>query len=292
MNRYGILLAAVIALSPALGVAKEKPEWRSWPMGDRVIGSVGYYKPKLNTQAAVSDSDGNLGALISFEETLGLSDSKGTAIAGVNWRISKRNSLSFNYFKLDRNSTQDSTISIFVPNPGTPPPDSVEIDVTLPLSAVFNIQSIDITYSFSVIFTEKHNLALGLGLALQDLQFGFRPSENCTGAVCDQVEPREAKATAPLPTFKVVYQYAINDKWIVDTNVGYFALDLELDDKEDLSGQIVDVSAAIRWKTWNNVGFSLGYKFFDVDFDYKKRELLAAADYDYRGFVLGVDAFF
>ena len=66
MNRYGILLAAVIALSPALGVAKEKPEWRSWPMGDRLVGSVGYYRPKLNTEAAIATQGEDLGAYISF----------------------------------------------------------------------------------------------------------------------------------------------------------------------------------------------------------------------------------
>jgi len=291
MNKYGVVLAAVIALSPALGIAKEKPEWRSWPMGDRVIGSVGYYKPKLETNAAVSDSNGNLGALISFEDTLGLSDNKGTAIGAVWWRISKRNSLSLNYFNLDRSSSQDSTIGIFIANP-TPPPDFFEQDVTLPLSAVFNIESIDITYAFSAVFREKHNLAFGLGLALQNLQFGFKPSENCTGSVCDLVEPREAKATAPLPTVKVIYQYAINDKWIVDTDIGYFALDLELDNKEDLSGRIWNASATIRWKAWDHVGLNLGYKLFDVEVDYQKRDLVAAANYNYRGFVLGLDAFF
>jgi hypothetical protein len=189
MKKLGLLLAAIVLLSPLAAVAKEKPEWRNWPLGDRMIGSIGYYKPMLDTNAAVSDSNGNIGALISFEDTLGLSDSKGTAIASVSWRISKRNNLSMNYFKLDRNSTQDSTIQVFIPVLDPPPEFTVQ-DVTLPLSAVFNIESIDITYSFSAIFNEKHNLGLGLGLAVQKLQFGFKPSENCTGAICSVVEPR------------------------------------------------------------------------------------------------------
>ena len=294
MKKYGLLLVSIVLLMPLAAVAKEKPEWRSWPLGDRMSGSVGYYKAKLNTEAAIATQDETIGVGISFEDTLGLSDSKGTGIVGLKWRISKRNELSLNYFKLNRDSTKDVALDIFIPDTQCDPNCSVE----LPISSVFDIESVDITYAFSAIFREKHNLAFGIGLALQNLKFGWRPSENCADdALCSLVEPKEAKATAPLPTFKVVYQYAITDKWIVDTNIGYFALDLELDNEkgEEMSGQIWNVSAGIRWKTWDHVGFNLGYKFFDVDLDYERSGNIpykAAANYDYRGFVLGVDAFF
>jgi hypothetical protein len=293
MKKYGLLLLSMLLLSPLAAVAKEKPEWRSWPLGDRLVGSIGYYLPKLNTQAAIATQGDDVGVLISFEDTLGLSDSKGTGILAFKWRISKRNELSFNYFKLDRDSTKDVELLVFIPETCDP-----NCSIDLPISSAFNIESVDITYAFSAIFNEKHNLGLGIGLALQHLQFGFKPSENCDNALlCPLVEPKEAKATAPLPTFKVIYQYAINDKWIVNTDIGYFALDLELDDEkgENMSGQIWNISAAIQWRTWDHVGFNLGYKYFDVDLDYERSGNIpykATADYDYRGFVLGVDAFF
>jgi hypothetical protein len=297
MKKFGLLLAAIVLLSPLAVVAKEKPEWRSWPLGARLAGSIGYYKPKLNTQAAIALGDDSVGALISFEETLGLSDSKGTGILALKWRISKRNEVSLNYFKLDRSSDQDVAIDFFVNIDDVVPPINEEGSVELPISSVFNIESVDITYAFSAIFTEKHNLAFGLGLALQHLQFGFRPSSNCTGEYCSQVEPAEAKVTAPLPTFKVIYQYAINDKWLVNTDIGYFELDLELEKEkgERMSGRIWNVSAAIQWKTWKHAGFNLGYKYFDVDLDYERNGTIpykAAADYDYRGFIVGLDGYF
>jgi hypothetical protein len=284
VKRFSVaILVASVSMS---AVAKEKPEWRSWPLGNRMVAGIGYYLPKLQTEAAVSDANGNLGARISFEETLGLSDNESTPIAFIGWRISKRNYLEMNYFKLDRGSTQESEIEVAVGDQTT--------KITLPISAVFNIEAIDITYAFSPIFTEKHNLALGIGLALQKLEFGYQASESCNvqPACSNFGAPREAKATAPLPTFKLLYQYAINDKWLIDTNIGYFALDLELDSKEKLGGQIWNASAAVRWKTWKHVGFNLSYKYFDVDVDYQKRDLVAVANYDYRGFLLGMDAFF
>jgi hypothetical protein len=284
------LLSVVFATLVAMpAVAKEKPEWRSWPLGDRFTASVGLYRPKLDTKAAIGDAEGNLGALIGFEETLGLSDTKNTPIINFRWRVSKRNVLSMNYFELDRSSTQNSTFKLFVEDP------PVERDVTLPLSAVFNIESIDITYDYSIIFTKKHNLGIGLGLALQKLEFGFKPTADCDGSDfpdCDVVEPHEAKATAPLPTFNIMYQYAINDKWIIDTSFGYLSLELELDNNEDLGGEIWNINAGIVWKAWEHAGFNLGYKLFDVNVDYQKREVVAAADYDYRGVFAGVSAFF
>lgn len=292
LRRSCLVPLAVFALLSQPAVAKERPEWRSWPLGARITAAIGYYDPKLETKGAVSDANGNLGALISFEDTLGLSDNEGTAIGFLNWRISKRNALGLNYFKLNRSASQDSTIVIAVANP-SPPPDFLQTEVTLPISAKFNIQSLDITYTFSPIFTERHNLGIGLGLALQELEFGYQASENCESILCEQFgPPRIANSTAPLPTLKLVYQYAINDKWIVDTSIGYFALDLELDTNENIDGSLWNVGAGIRWKAWEHAGFSLGYKYFDVDLGYEKRNLAAKAIYKYQGFVVGADAFF
>ncbi|TDJ43077.1 MAG: hypothetical protein E2O50_05390 [Gammaproteobacteria bacterium] len=292
MKKYGLLLISIVLLSPLAVTAKEKPEWRSWPLGDRLIGTVGYYKPTLDTKAVVSDSDGNLGALISFEETLGLSDNKGTAIAAIAWRISKRNSLTMNYFKLSRDATQNSEVGIFITNP-MPPPESIEVKVTLPITAAFDIESIDLSYAFSIIFTEKMNLAVGIGLALQELTFGLQASDDCTIPACsDFGAPRTVSSTVPLPTINFLFQYAINDKWIIDTNIGYLDVELELEQSENLGGRIINLTAGIRWKTWDHFGFNLAYKLFDVEIDYAKRNLRAAAEYKYKGFMLGMQGFY
>jgi hypothetical protein len=134
---------------------------------------------------------------------------------------------------------------------------------------------------------------LGIGLALQTLQFGFRKSDSCTRPACDLFgEPREAKSTAPLPTLKLVYSYMINDKWQFRTNLGYFALQLKLDNDEEIGGSIWNAEAGVRWLTWKHAGFNLGWKVFDVNIDYAKRELRADAEYQYSGLFLGMDAYF
>ena len=68
MKKYALLLAAIVALTPLAGVAKEKPEWRSWPLGDRFFGTVAWFRPNLDTEVGISDSSGNIGALINLNQ--------------------------------------------------------------------------------------------------------------------------------------------------------------------------------------------------------------------------------
>ena len=69
-------------------------------------------------------------------------------------------------------------------------------------------------------------------------------------------------------------------------------MELELDQSENLGGRIINATAGIRWKTWDHFGFNLAYKKFDVEIDYRKRDLRAAAEYKYKGFVLGIQGYF
>jgi hypothetical protein len=276
---------AFLLLFAMSAVAKEKPEWRSWPMGDRLFASVGWFKPKLDTQVGISNSAGNLGALINFESSLGLADSKSTVLGGMNWRISKRNSLSFNYFKLDRSATQGDGITITIGD------ETFEPAIDFPIASFFDIEAFNLLYSFSVIRNPKHELALGLGVSFQDLSFGVEQTPDCGLPPCDR-KSEVFSSTAPLPTLNARYQYAINDKWIIVTSLGWLAVSADLASDEKLSGEIWNVDAGIRWKTWKNVGFSLLYNYFDVDVDYDKRNLKATAIYKYQGPILGINAYF
>ena len=158
-----VSLGMLLAMSAA---AKEKPEWRSWPSGDRVYGSISWFKPSIDTQASIGDSSGNLGATINFETSLGLADSKSTALAGLNWRISKRNGITFDYFRLDRSATKVDGITIEIGDSSFTP------SLNFPVASSFDIEAYNLRYSFSAIATEKMDLTLGIGVSLQDLSFG------------------------------------------------------------------------------------------------------------------------
>ena len=94
--------------------------------------------------------------------------------------------------------------------------------------------------------------------------------------------------TAPLPTLKGGFTYAITDKWLFDLALGWLAVSLELDDEEDLSGRILTATTGVRWKAFKYASFGLAYSAFDVEIDYRKRDLLGNLTYRYRGPILSV----
>lgn len=285
MKKYALLLAAIVALTPLAGVAKEKPEWRSWPLGDRFFGTVDWFRPNLDTEVGISDSSGNISALVNFESSLGLADSKSTVLAGLGWRISKRNSLAMDYFKLDRSASQFNGITITIGDETFVP------DLDFPIESYFNIEALNLLYSFSAIMNAKHELAVGVGLSLQDLEFGVEQTPDCGFPPCDRKSELLA-STAPLPTLNLRYRYAITEKWILNTGLGWLAVSADLGSSEDLSGEIWTVNAGIQWRTWKHAGFRLAYNYLDLDVDYNEGNRKATAVYKYYGPVLGIDGYF
>ncbi len=277
-------LPLMIALLSCSAVAKEKPEWRSWPTGERVVGSIAIYWPKLDTKVTIGDSEGNVGALISFEQTLGLSDNKATAFGYLDWRFFKRHSLSFNYFELNRSSSQAAGVVISI--------GGESFEANLPINTFFDIEALEIHYSYSILFDRKKDLSIGIGVSMQNLGFGLQQTEDCgVPIICDDLRA-SYKTTVPLPTLNVRWVYAFTDKWLLDIGAGWLAVELELGDKEDLEGSIWNATGVVRWKTWQHVGFNFGFKHFDVNVDYRKRDAIATLKYEYNGLVFGVEGYY
>ena len=294
-----LTLIAALALTAWSGAAAED-DWRTWPGGERVRVGVGAFFSDLETIASASESNGAGNATIRFEDDLGLDSSENTLVAAVDWRLARRHSIILGYFELDRSGSNQSSVGL-------------EIDfgdftfigtADLPVEAFFDIEVYDVSYRYSPIFNERTELSLGIGLSVQELRLGIGgwvpidlddlgiPDFDCSqGAGCEfRVE--QVETTAPLPTFEVAGSYALSDNWQLLADVGYFAISLELDPNEDFSGRIWRTSIGARWKPFRNFGVVADYSYFDVDVDYRKRDLFGVLDYRYKGPAIGIEAFF
>jgi hypothetical protein len=284
-----ILLLLMLSALPA--VAKDKPEWRSWPNGERFTVGIGLYRPNLDTVVSVGTLSGpDTGTRVSFENNLGLEDTKSVPMIALDWRLSKRNMLRLRYFELDRSGADSSSVDIKWGDE--------EFEANLPVESFFDVRAIEIAYAFSVLADSRKSLAFGIGLSIQELSFGLRGTSEL-GDPPPVVLPdplpeltEKIEFTAPLPTFDIKFTYAFTDKWLLEAGAGWLQLGLDLGDGEELDGHILNGTAALRYKAFENVGFRLAYLAFDIDVDYQKRNLLALVDYTYHGPVLGVEAFF
>ena len=272
-------LLLIVGLSP---IAAQGADWEDWPTADRWNIGVGYFVPKLDTKLLVTDADGNVGTGISFEKSLGLDDSQATAMLSVDWRFFKRHTVSYRYFALNRSATTTSSVRVVIGDN--------EFDINLPIQSYFDITAHEVAYSYSLVFDEKMELFVGLGISLQDLAFGIQGTES-SPIPGDDLSATLA-STAPLPTLNIGFDYAFSDKWLFQSRFGWLAVELDLGADEDLSGEIINANAGIMWKAFKNVSFFAQYQLFDVNVDYLDESVRFAIDYDYNGPVLGVSVNF
>jgi len=269
------LAALLLGVGPAF--AQAEPDWRSWPMGHRVGANVGAFFANLNTKVRLDGADGSLGTGIDFEQDLGLDDTKTRPMVEAHWRFAKKHRLEFSYFNLDRSGDGSTTVNIkFGEN---------TFQANLPLHAFFDVEVYNLGYSYSILFDEKKELAVGFALSIQDFAIGFE------GTVLGQpLEVRESESVlAPLPTFTGRFSYAITPKWAVSTNIGYFTIELDAGGDE-LSGDIIAVNAGVAWRLQKRFHLGLLYQYFHVDVNTTggRRQLILKYTYDGPVFYFGM----
>ena len=275
-RKFSILALALVVASPV--AAQNSGDWESWPIASRWSVGAGYFAPSLDTKLIVTDENGIVGTGISFEDNLGLDDSEATGLLYVNWRMFKRHALEYRYFALDRSATSSSSVAVAIGD---------EIfDISLPIQSFFDITAHEIAYSYSLLFDEKKNLYLGLGISMQDLELGIQGTASSPNP--GEIINSQLSSTAPLPTLNVGFDYAFNDKWFLRSRLGWLAVELDFGADEDISGEIINFNAGVEWQAFENVGFFANYQVFDVKVDYNDVGTLFALDYNYNGPVLGV----
>ena len=281
-----MLLAQCLAV-PA--VAADKAEWRDWPLGQRLNFSLSGYRPRLDTKltaAAGFDADNAIFGEINFEDQLGLDKRETTMLVGLDWRVSKRNSLVFNYYRLDRAAIGEPSVTfrirvdgedfVFGPGPGLIGEARTNLDIKV----------YEVAYNYALLFDEKKRWTLGIGLSWQDIFL-------IIGTADDFADATDVDVEAPLPTLNTAFSYAINDKWLLDLSLGWLDLKLDSDtDDDQFEGKIFRWDAGVRWQTWQNAGFSLGWTQFDVRAQVLEENLGGRIDYKYRGPRLGVNVYF
>jgi len=274
MRRYWLILPLAFLLFGVGPVyAQGEPEWRSWPMGERVGVNVGAFFANLDTKVRLDGTGGALGTGIDFETDLGLDETKTRIMAGGYWRFFKKHRLDFSYFNLDRSGDGTSIVNIrFGDN-------IFQADV--PIHAFLDIEVFNLGYSYSILFDEKKELAFGLALSFQDIAVGLQG----TGVLSGFSVSESQSVLAPLPTFTGRFAYAITPKWIVDTNIGYFTVEVD-SGGDELSGDIIAVNAGVKWQLLKHFHLGLLYQYFRVDVNTKDEARKLTIEYKYNGPVL------
>jgi hypothetical protein len=281
MGGYKQIIPAFFFAFVAPATAHDE-DLQSWPTAQTLILSGGYFLPELDTTVVITDDNGNFGSSISFEDNLGLDDNKSTAMLYAEWRFFKRHSLNLSHFKLARDGGVRKVGVIIVG-------DRV-VDLDLPVESFFNIDAIELRYSYSLIFNERMDLSIGVGISHQDLELGLQAtaSSPIPGEI---IESRLASA-APLPTLNFDFDYAFSDKWLFRSKLGWLAIETDLGGDDLLEGKILNAAVGIEWRAFRHVGVFANYQLIDVEADITDSGFRYDIEYNYAGPVIGISVNF
>lgn len=273
------LIVAISFLSlSSSAIAQDRNDWQSWPLADRFTISLDALFPNLDTRVRVDASDTSAGTTIDFEQNLGMSDTETLPGFGLGWRFAKKHQLTLAGFELNRSGSAITTSEIRFGDE--------TFTVDLPISSFLDMKVTSFAYSYSLIFDERKELALGAGLAVQDISFGL-----IGNAGLGLVEV-ESGITAPVPTFGLNGGYAFTDKWIGRIGLAALSFELAFDDEDQLSGEVFNGYATIQHNTFEHVHFGFSYTYFDIQVDWKENGLTNSIRYKYHGPMLTVTAAF
>jgi hypothetical protein len=219
------------------------------PVSDHFYMRLTYFQPALTTELRV-DSSGSTtpdGTLLSAEDDLGLDDVANQARIEFDIRLKERNHVRVDYFKLSRfqQKTLEQTIDFgdFRFNAGDT------------FRSKLDWRMLSLTYSYSLLKSERFEAGLGLGLHLIEVK-----AEGSEPGTLNREGDSEVGAA---PTVALNAAYRISKRWAVTARGQLFSLERE----NEFSGELADFHADVQYRWRKNFAVGLGYSrlFANVD---------------------------
>jgi hypothetical protein len=280
-----IIISFLVAGLALPAQAQEDSKYEAF--NDRFRIYLGGFFPQVDSEIAINGSFQQPPAL-DVEDELGLEDSKGVAWGGFSWHISNRNSLEFEFFKLDR----DGFVDVVGGNPIAVGDLLIESGT---VDTAFDVSVSRVTYGFSVFRSERADFQLKAGLHLADISTAL----NLSGAVCDATQGQTSPCpggstgteaedvTAPLPHLGGAFSYAITPNIAASINLIGFSIELD-----DIEGSLIEADADITWHPWRHFGIGTGVRYFRTDVKSTGSDLNGKFKFEYFGPVVYLETTF
>jgi len=269
-----ILLPLLALSSLAQGQNLADPEYRH-----RIY--VGGFWPSINSKIAINGEDFRPLPPINVEDVLRVPDSKGAAWGGIDWKISRRNALEFEYFSLNRNGGISDTFS--------PPLEVGDGFIESgQINTFYDTSVLRLTYGYSLLSNKRMDLQLVAGIHVAKLGAGLQISgEICTpntvpsvppGCPTAQTETASEDVTAPLPHLGASYTYAFSETVGMRLKAIGFAIEIG-----SIDGSILELDADVAWKPLKHFGIGAGWRYFNTNVKASSSTLNGEFDFEYSG---------
>ncbi|HEY5755645.1 MAG TPA: hypothetical protein VIU34_07470 [Steroidobacter sp.] len=250
------LVAAVSLISFARSAAAEEADEPvpDHPMfTDSWYLSAGVLWAESNVTANLNSGAIGAGALIDFEDDMGLDETNLIGLFDARWHFTKRWHLEVEYFKLDRDNEKQIERVIDWGN--------LNIPVNGVAKGSFSIEDFRVGVGYSIFRSKDKELGVGLGAHVAKLEAGLS-TRNLGSEIANQ--------TAPLPFITVYARMALTDRWLLSMRVDRLSLDTG-----DIDGKIFSSGLDLIYQPWRHFSIGLGYR--DINFQ------VSSVSADWRG---------
>ncbi len=243
-------------------------ESNPWLDNDRFKLSLGTFILDYDSEFRLSNSELGIGTQLSFEDHLGLEDSRTVARLAGHYRFAAKHRVEFSYVDLSREGKATTRFPILI--------DDTFYRTGTTLRTDFDYQVFKLAYAYSFYQTDKTDLSVSAGGYIFDVDMRITPNEGA--------EEGES-GTAAFPMFGLHLDYRLSDRVMFIAGYEYFTID-----KNDVEGELIDVIVGLEYRASNKFGLGLGYNNVSVsaensddndDFDYEYDGILAYLSYSF-----------
>lgn len=209
-------------------------------MSDRWFIGAGALWTESNVTASLNRRA--LGAVIDFEDDVGLAEENFIWLALLRMRFFKRWQVEAEYFNLDRDNEKQIARTL---DWG---------DLNIPLNASvrgrFDFEDFRISVGYTFFRTQDKEIGIGLGAHWMSLKAGLS-TENFGS--------ESASESAPLPFFSIYARIALTDRWLFSMRVDRLSLDTGT-----IDGKVFSSGADFIYQPWRHFNLGIGYR--DLNF--------------------------
>ena len=242
---------------------------------------LGGFWPEIDSKIGINGEDFEPLPPINVEDVLRVPSSKGAAWGGINWKISKRSALEFEYFALNRSGGLTDTFS--------PPLEVGDGFIESgEINTFYDTSIMRLTYGYSLLSSERMDLQLKAGIHVAKLEAGLQiQGQICTpntvpavppGCPIAQTDTESEDVTAPLPHLGASFTYAFSETWGMRVTAIGFAIEID-----SIEGSILELDADVVWKPWEQFGIGAGWRYFNTNVKASTSQLNGEFDFEYSG---------
>ena len=215
-----------------------------------------------------NSNQGQRGDNVNLKDDLGVDQNASSFWASAEWRFAPRHRVGINYSQFKLTGTRTLTRDIVIDDESYP--------VGATLSSELKLQIIPIAYSYSLIKTEKDELAATIGVHWSRLS--FKAHGSASAGFQDVDADVSADANLPLPLIGLRYEHNFSQRWSAGLQGAYFPLNFG-----NLDGDVWTARAQVEYRFSKHFGLGLAVEGFQIDVESSQGSWQGEIKYGYWG---------